>query len=98
MHRIGVLSAGYNPKAKDHPNWPTFFEAMRKLGYEEGRNVAYEVRSAEGTTSRLLQLARELVAAGVKLIVVTGSSEVVAAFRATFTAARFKSRTIASIP
>lgn len=85
LYRIGVLSAGSSPKAKDHPNWPTFFAAMRKLGYEEGRNVVYEVRNAEGTTARLPQLARELIAAGVQLIVVTGSSEANAAFRATAT-------------
>jgi putative ABC transport system substrate-binding protein len=85
VHRIGILSAGYSPKAKDHPNFPTFFAAMRKLGYEEGRNVTYEVRSAAGTTARLPQLARELIAAGVQLIVVTGSSGAAAAFRATAT-------------
>lgn len=85
VHRIGVLSAGYNPKAKDHPNFPTFFTGMRKLGYQEGRNVVYEVRNAEGTTARLPQLARELIGAGVQLIVVTGSSEANAAFRATAT-------------
>ena len=85
LHRIGVLSAGYNPKAKDHPNFPTFFATMRKLGYEEGRNVVYEARNADGTTARLPNLARDLIAAGVKLIVVTGSSEANAAFRATAT-------------
>ena len=85
VHRIGVLSAGYRPNAKDHPNFPTFFTGMHKLGYVEGRNVVYEVRNAEGTTARLPQLARELVAAGVGLIVVTGSSEASAAFRATAT-------------
>ena len=85
VHRIGVLSAGYSPKAKDHPNWPTFFAAMRKLGYEEGRNVNYEVRNADGTAARLPELTRELIASGVQLIVVTGTSEATAAFRATST-------------
>ena len=85
VHRIGVLSAGYSPKAKDHPNFPAFFSGMQRLGYEEGRNVVYEVRNAEGTTARLPQLAREIIGAGVKLIVVTGSSEANAAFRATAT-------------
>jgi putative ABC transport system substrate-binding protein len=85
MHRIGVLSAGYNPKAKDHPNFPTFFAAMRKFGYEEGRNVVYEARNADGANVRLPQLARELIAAGVQLVVVTGSSEANAMFRATAT-------------
>ncbi|MFZ2652697.1 MAG: ABC transporter substrate-binding protein [Burkholderiaceae bacterium] len=56
---------------------------MRSLGYEEGRNVAYEMRYAEGVPARFPQLAQELVAAGVDLIVVTGSAEAVAASRAT---------------
>lgn len=51
-HRIGILSAGYSPKAKDHPNWPSFFASMQKLGYEEGRNVTYEVREAGRTPDR----------------------------------------------
>ncbi|MGH7864449.1 MAG: ABC transporter substrate binding protein, partial [Candidatus Binataceae bacterium] len=58
---------------------------MRKLGYEEGRNVVYEFRYAEGTPARFPQLARELVDAGVQLIVTTGSTEAVAASRATAT-------------
>ena len=85
VHRIGVLSGGDSPKAKEDRIWPSFFEAMRKLGYEEGRNVVYEFRYAEGTPARFPQLARELVATGVQLIVVTGSAEAVAASRATAT-------------
>ena len=85
VHRIGTLSGRYSPKAKDELLWPTFFEAMRKLGYEEGRNVVYEHRYTEGTPARFPQLANELFAAGVQLIVVTGSAESVAASRATAT-------------
>ena len=84
-HRIGVLSAGYNPKAKDHPNFPTFFAAMRKLGYDEDRNIIYDARNADGNAARLPQLARELIAAGAQLVVVTGSTEATAMFRATAT-------------
>lgn len=85
VHRIGTLSGGFSPKAKDSRLFPVFFEAMRKLGYEEGRNVVYEHRYAEGVTARFPQLARELVASGVHLIVVTGSAEAVAVSRATAT-------------
>jgi putative tryptophan/tyrosine transport system substrate-binding protein len=83
VHRIGVLSGGFNPK--ESKSWQNFFDGMRKLGYEEGRNVVYEVRYSEGAPARFPQLARELVAAGVELIVVTGSSEAVAAGGATAT-------------
>jgi putative tryptophan/tyrosine transport system substrate-binding protein len=84
-HKIGVLSAGHNPKAKDHPNFPAFFAGMRKLGYEEGRNLTYEVRNADGANARLPQLVREIIASGVQMIVVTGSTEASAAFKATAT-------------
>jgi hypothetical protein len=85
IHRIGTLSGGFSPKAKEQEIWPVFFEGMRKLGYEEGRNVVYEFRYAEGSPARFPQLASELVATGVQLIVVTGSTEAVAASRATAT-------------
>jgi putative ABC transport system substrate-binding protein len=58
---------------------------MRKLGYEEGRNVVYEMRYAEGTPARFPQLARELIATGVELIVVTGATEAVVVSQATTT-------------
>ena len=80
-----MLSGGDSPKAKEQANWPTFFAGMRELGYEEGRNVVYEFRYAEGTPARFPQLARELVASGVQLIVLTGATEAVAAMRATAT-------------
>jgi len=84
VHRIGTLSGGLRPTKQD-PSWGAFFEAMHKLAYEESRNVVYEHRYSEGTPARFPQLARELVAAGVQLIVVTGSAEAVAASRATAT-------------
>ena len=84
MHRIGTLSGGPNPK--ETVSWPTFFfDTMHKLGYEEVRNVVYEHRYAEGTPARFPQLARELVESGVQFIVTTGSTEAVAASRATAT-------------
>ena len=73
VYRIGTLSGGLSPKTKEYMTWQTFFDAMHKLGYEEGRNVVYEMRYAEGTPARFPQLASELVAAGVQLIAVTGS-------------------------
>ena len=85
VHRIGTLSGGVSPKAKEQRIWPAFFAAMRKLGYEEGRNVVYEMRYAEGTPARFPQLARELIASGVNLIVCTGATEAVVLSRATST-------------
>jgi putative ABC transport system substrate-binding protein len=38
-----------------------FSEGMRKLGYEEGRNIQYEYRFADGYLDRLPDLAAELI-------------------------------------
>ena len=57
VQRVGVLfPAGAEPGLRD------LVEALAKLGYNEGRNIAYEVRAAERDAERLPQLARELVA------------------------------------
>jgi putative ABC transport system substrate-binding protein len=82
MHRIGVLTGGNKPDPKGR-NFSAFHEAMRKLGYEEGRNVAYQYRYAEGAPARFPKLAKELVDSSVGLILVSGSSEAVAAAQAT---------------
>jgi ABC-type uncharacterized transport system substrate-binding protein len=57
--RVGVLLFG-NP-ATD-PNFASFRAGLTDLGYVEGRNIYFEVRSAEGKPERLPDLARELVA------------------------------------
>jgi len=56
--RIGVLL--FSTPAVD-PNVPVFREAMRDLGWVEGRNLALEYRYAEGRTERLPEVAAELV-------------------------------------
>ena len=43
--------------------------ALRELGYIEGQNIAIEYRYAEGKTSRLPELAAELVHLKVEIIV-----------------------------
>jgi putative ABC transport system substrate-binding protein len=63
---IGVL-------AVEAPGWEEFWrlfrDAMRELGYVEGQSVRYEFRSDQGQTSRLPELASELVRLNVDLIV-----------------------------
>jgi putative ABC transport system substrate-binding protein len=80
MQRIGILMVG-NPD-------PTLFlqefgDALRELGYVEGKNVALELRNANGSPARLLSLARELVALNVDVIVGFQTPTVVAAKAAT---------------
>jgi len=58
---------------------------LRDLGYVEGKNISIERRWAEGRFDRLPELANELVAAHVDVIVTASSPGVRAAQRATST-------------
>lgn len=50
------------------PYWPYFREAMRDLGYREGQNVKYEVRTDEFDPDRLAESAKELARIPVDVI------------------------------
>jgi putative tryptophan/tyrosine transport system substrate-binding protein len=67
--RVGVLSAADSEKA---PMFVAFRQGLRDLGYVEGRNVILEFRFTRGDPSRGLQLAAELVALPVDVIVLEG--------------------------
>jgi putative ABC transport system substrate-binding protein len=58
-------------------------EGLRDLGYVEGRNISFELRSAEGKLDRLPSLAAELVALKVDLIAAFQTPAGTAAKRAT---------------
>jgi putative ABC transport system substrate-binding protein len=61
--RVGILDPGI-------PHLFTAFrEAMRDLGYVEGQNIVYDIRSAEGKPERISRLAAELVKLSPDLIV-----------------------------
>jgi putative tryptophan/tyrosine transport system substrate-binding protein len=66
VHRVGALLLGI----ADAESFRTELrEELRKFGYVEGRNVLFEFRSAEEKLDRLPQLAAELVALRVDVIV-----------------------------
>ena len=48
-------------------------EGLRQLGYEEGRNLVLERRSAEGKRERYLEIAAELVRLKTDVIVTIGT-------------------------
>lgn len=58
MARAGVLLTGRAVAAKEL----NIVSELARIGYVEGRNVAFEIRAADGDPSRLPALARELVA------------------------------------
>ena len=77
-HRIGYL---YGPPVT--PGHLVFEAALRDLGWETGRNITIEYRSAEGRLDRLPGLAAELVALHVEVIVANSAPETSAAGKAT---------------
>ncbi len=84
VRRIGYLS----PSPITEPPSPeraAFLAGLRELGYEPGRNLVIEYRSAYGDFERLPELAAELVRQRVELIVVTGDEAAIAAKAATST-------------
>jgi putative ABC transport system substrate-binding protein len=67
--RVGILTQADNERA---PMFDALRAGLRALGYVEGRDVILEFRFARGDPSRWLQLAAELVALPVDVIVVEG--------------------------
>jgi putative ABC transport system substrate-binding protein len=65
--------------------WPHFREVMRDLGYREGQNVKYELRTDETEPARLAEAARELASIPVDVIAAFGSPASQAAQAATQT-------------
>src|SRR6516165_5296511 len=94
---VGVTAAGWPLVARaerppflvgmigNAPYWPNFREAMRDLGYREGQNVKYELRTDETEPARLAEAAKELASIPVDVIAAFGSPPSKAAQAATQT-------------
>ena len=53
-YTIGLFSAGVGPEnAQSVAFWATFFDALRELGWVEGKNITFERRYAENRVERL---------------------------------------------
>ena len=82
--RIGVLAAG-----SPNPSMPrpieALLQALRDLGYVDGRTIQIEYRWADGKPERLAALADDLVGANVALIVASGDAATRAARQASRT-------------
>ncbi len=60
-------------------SWPCFMDAMRELGYVDGKNVSFEFRFAEGDENKLPALAAELVSLRPDVIYTAGPGATAAA-------------------
>jgi putative ABC transport system substrate-binding protein len=81
--RIGYLAPSLSPEASRLIG--AFRQGLRDLGYVEGKNVALELRSADGSPERFAALAAELVALKVDVIVAGATLAVLPAKQATAT-------------
>lgn len=84
-YRVAFLAFGARPLSSTAAASPmmAFRQAMRELGYVEGRNLVIEERWAEGRLNRLPVLANELVELGPDIIVASGAGATRASMRAT---------------
>jgi putative ABC transport system substrate-binding protein len=70
LYRIGYLTAGANPPAVP---LAAFTDALRDLGWIEGKTFVLEPRFADNRPDRLTELAAELVRLNVDVIVTRGT-------------------------
>lgn len=78
VHRIGFVGSG-----TPGPGYDAFRQAMRELGYVEGKSLVIEARFPGTRSERLDALIAEVIALKVKLIVVGSTPAALAAKRAT---------------
>jgi putative ABC transport system substrate-binding protein len=83
VHRIGLLRPTAAPLSPDDPILVSLPNALRELGYFEGRNLVIEWRFADGYVQRLPALANELAQGRVEVIVAVSAVAVQAARQAT---------------
>ena len=79
LHRLGFL-VNHSPS---NPDYHTFLQTLRELGYVEGKNITIEARYAQDNFDRLPELARELVHLDVDLLFVSADQGLKAAKEAT---------------
>src|SRR6476660_8575000 len=85
LYRIAYFSAGAAAGQGGAAIERSLVEALRELGWIEGKNVAFEYRYAEGHSDRLPGMATELVQLKVDVIVAAGTLAPLAAKQATST-------------
>ena len=84
-HRVGILSNVPVSNPRGARLWGEFAQALRDLGYVEGRNLTIENLSSDGRYERLPALAAELVQHKVDVIVAPAAQNVIAAKQASAT-------------
>jgi putative ABC transport system substrate-binding protein len=78
--RIGVLNEAW---AANHPTVEGLRAGLRELGFEEGRNIVFDIRFTQGKPEAMPAATEALVKAGVDLIFTSGEAATHAAKKAT---------------
>src|SRR5262245_43282821 len=86
MRRVGILFSGISSDPSTRPVLQALVDGLREHGWEEGRNVVLEVRYAGPDPARFVELAAELDALKVDVIMVSTAQAL--------DAARFKAANI----
>lgn len=81
-HRIGALNQAWAP---NHPAVEGLKAGLKELGFEEGRDVTFDIRFTEGSLALMAAAAAALVRAGVDLIFTSSEAATKAAAAATQT-------------
>jgi putative tryptophan/tyrosine transport system substrate-binding protein len=77
LHRVGILAAG--PPASRERLLNVFKRRLADLGWQDGRNLTIEYRSADGHGAHFAELATELSRLNVDVIVALGTPAALAA-------------------
>jgi putative ABC transport system substrate-binding protein len=83
--RIGYLALGLRPTPGSSPTFDAFLQGLCKLGYVDRRNVALEIRNADGRNDRFAGLASELVKLKLDVLVAESTPAAIAAKEASHT-------------
>ena len=71
LYRIGVLHCGSTHQIRRLAS--ILIDALKELGWTEGKNIAFEPRFADNNLDRLPELAAELVSLNVDVILAIGT-------------------------
>src|SRR5947209_28989 len=82
LYRVGVLN---DARAANHPTVDGLKAGLRDLGFEEGRDIVFEVKLTDGSSERMQAAAGAMVKAGVNVIFTSGEAATLAAKAATQT-------------
>jgi ABC-type uncharacterized transport system substrate-binding protein len=85
VHRIGYVSGGTGDSSNPGPNVDVFRQALRDLGYIDGKNILFEYRHAQGKLDLIPKLVAELVHLKVDVLVVISLVAIQSAKQATKT-------------